>query len=68
LSLKTFLLGAVGSENVKTTVTGQQKLTKEMAVVILVPPEAPTTKRGTPMWSTNIEGVMEDMGRFFGAI
>ena len=43
-------------------------LTKEIAVVIFVPPEAPTTKRGTPSRSTNIDGVMDDMGRFPGAI
>lgn len=45
-----------------------QNLTKAMAVVILVPPEAPTTKRGTPLLSTNIVGDMEDRGRFPGAI
>lgn len=37
-----------------------------MAVVIFVPPEAPTANRGTPALSTNIEGLIEDMGRFLG--
>ena len=39
-----------------------------MAVVILVPPEAPTTKRGTPSLSRNMVGVIEDMGRLKGSI
>ncbi len=39
-----------------------------MAVVILVPPEAPTARRGTPFPSTNMVGVIEDMGRFPGSI
>ena len=42
--------------------------TSEIAVVIFVPPEAPTTSRGTPLESTNIDGLMEDIGRFPGAI
>ena len=43
-------------------------LTKEIAVVILVPPEAPTTKRTTPSLSKNIDGAVEDWGRFPGSI
>ena len=39
-----------------------------MAVVIFVPPEAPTTNRGTPSLSRNMEGVIEDMGRLKGLI
>ena len=39
-----------------------------MAVVILVPPEAPTTKRGTHSLSRNMVGVIEDMGRLKGSI
>ena len=41
-----------------------RNLTNEIAVVIRVPPDAPTAKRGTPLLSTNIEGVIEDIGRF----
>ena len=43
-------------------------LTKDTAVVIFVPPDAPITKRATPFLSTNIDGVVEDCGRFPGAI
>ena len=39
-----------------------------MAVVIFVPPEAPTTKRGTHSLSRNMVGVIEDMGRLKGSI
>ena len=39
-----------------------------MEVVIFVPPEAPTTRRGTPSLSRNMEGVIEDMGRLKGLI
>lgn len=52
----------VSSWGVKKTVT--RNLTNEIAVVIRVPPDAPTAKRGTPLLSTNIEGVIEDIGRF----
>lgn len=52
----------VSSWGVKKTVT--RSLTNEIAVVIRVPPDAPTAKRGTPLLSTNIEGVIEDIGRF----
>ena len=43
-------------------------LTKEIAVVIFVPPDAPTTKRTTPSLSRNIVGAVEDWGRFPGEI
>ena len=43
-------------------------LTRETAVVIFVPPDAPRTKRATPLLSTNIEGVVEDWGLFPGTI
>ena len=39
-----------------------------MAVVILVPPDAPITKRATPLLSKNNEGAVEDWGRFPGSI
>ena len=44
----------------------ETKLTKEIAVVIFVPPEAPITKRATPSLSKNIDGAVEDWGRFPG--
>ena len=49
-------------------VEGVSHLTKEMAVVIFVPPDAPITKRATPSLSKNIDGAVEDWGRFPGSI
>lgn len=43
-------------------------LTREIAVVILVPPDAPITKRAWPFLSKNIDGAVEDIGRFPGSI
>ena len=43
-------------------------LTKEIADIILLPPDAPTANRETPLLSTNMEGLIEDIGRFLGAI
>ena len=43
-------------------------LTKGMAVVIFVPPDAPTASRITLLWSTIMVGVIEDMGRFPGSM
>lgn len=42
------------------------QLTKAVAVVILVPPEAPTTNLTCPSESATILGHMEDRGRFPG--
>jgi len=55
-----------GRENTKLNET--QNLTRDMAVIIFVPPEAPTTKRGTPSLSRNMVGDIEDMGRLKGSI
>jgi len=46
----------------------QGRLTRAVAVRILVPPEAPTTIRTSPLASTTIVGVIEERDRFPGAI
>jgi len=43
-------------------------LTSDVAVVILVPPDAPATILTSPFLSTNIEGAVEDMGLLPGTI
>lgn len=42
--------------------------TKAVVVVIFVPPAAPVTSSTLPFPSTNIQGTIEDNGRFFGSI
>lgn len=43
-------------------------ITVEMAVGIFVPPAAPITSRTSPLALVTIVGLIEDMGRFCGAI
>ncbi len=40
----------------------EKQLTNAIIVVILVPPDAPFIKNGSPLLLTNIAGVMDDMG------
>ena len=42
--------------------------TKAVAVVILIPPAAPTTSLTSPSLSTNTAGHIDDRGRFPGRI